>query len=275
MDLLSLLLTLRPLSPSPAPSWWGRAAQVLVLQTIAASSPELAAQLHDEQALHPYTVSTLLGHFPNKQLDPAATYRLRITGLTAPLCAILTQAVQPGGLLAPGQTIQLDYRSFRVEAADSSPEAQPWAAQADYSSLSAAHLLAPQSPERRVAFEFTSPTLFKTKERFFPLPLPELVFGSLLARWNAFAPIAFPPELNRYASECLSIGRFDLSSRSAPVMENSARYGAIGKISYTTTNFDRYWMSLVHTLAAYALFAGVGKGTGMGLGQCRGIEENF
>jgi CRISPR/Cas system endoribonuclease Cas6 (RAMP superfamily) len=32
-------------------------------------------------------------------------------------------------------------------------------------------------------------------------------------------------------------------------------------------------MSLVHTLAAYALYAGVGKGTAMGLGQCRKIEE--
>jgi CRISPR-associated endoribonuclease Cas6 len=284
MDLLSLILTLKPLAPSPAPNWWGRAAQVLLLQVVAASSPELAAQLHDEQALHPYTVSTLMGRFPGKSLDVNERYRLRITGLTAPICAILTQSTQPGGPLAPGATIELDYKPFQIESDDDSSSLIPHPSSfpssliphpssLDYSSLSASYLLTPQPPDRHVTLELTSPTLFKTKERFFPLPLPELVFGSLLARWNAYAPIAFPPELGRYASECLAVGRFELSSRAAALSESGARYGAVGKISYTALNYDRYWMSLVHTLAAYALYAGVGKGTAMGLGQCRKIEE--
>jgi CRISPR-associated endoribonuclease Cas6 len=273
MDLLSLVLTLTPLTPSEAPAWWGRAAQVLLLQTVAASSPELAAQLHDEQALHPYTATNLLRHTPNRQLDPALTYRLRFTALTPSLCAILAQAVQPGGLLAPGALVELDFRSFKVISAAASPAEAPWAASADYASLGSAHLLGSQPPARRVSLEFTSPTLFKTKERYFPLPTPELVFGSLLNRWNAFAPIAFPPELGRYVSECLAIGRFDLSSRSAPVMEAGARYGAVGRIAYTAVNYDRYWMSLVNTLAAYAIFTGAGKGTAMGLGQCCRIDE--
>ena len=298
MDLLSLVLTLKPLAASSSPGWWGRAAQVLLLQVVAASSPELAAQLHDEQALHPYTVSTLLGRFPGRSLDVNESYRLRITGLNAPVCAILTQAVQPGGLLAPGAAIELDYKPFQIESVDgadpslppvntSSPQApdssfspssliphpSSFACSADYSTLSAASLLNPHPPDRHVTLELVSPTLFKTKERFFPLPLPELVFGSLLARWNAYAPIAFPPELGRYASECLAVGRFELSSRAAALNDNGARYGAVGKISYTATHYDRYWMSLVHTLAAYSLFAGVGKGTAMGLGQCRRVEN--
>jgi CRISPR-associated endoribonuclease Cas6 len=103
--------------------------------------------------------------------------------------------------------------------------------------------------------------------------LPELVFNSLLERWNAFAPIAFPPETRRYAAECLAIGRYHLSSRVVPTKSVGKRIGAVGFVTYTSLNFDRYWMSVIAVLSHFALFAGVGAGTTMGLGQCRPLEE--
>lgn len=38
-------------------------------------------------------------------------------------------------------------------------------------------------------------------------------------------------------------------------------------------NHDRYWLSVINLLADFALFAGVGAGTSMGLGQCRRIAD--
>jgi CRISPR-associated endoribonuclease Cas6 len=102
-----------------------------------------------------------------------------------------------------------------------------------------------------------------------PIPLPELVFGSLLEKWNTFAPIAFPPETRRYAAECLAVSRYKLESRSVGVKGQALRMGGIGRVTYTTLNYDRYWMSLVQVLAEFALFASVGAGTTMGLGQGR------
>ena len=102
-----------------------------------------------------------------------------------------------------------------------------------------------------------------------PLPLPDLVFGSLVERWNCFAGVAFPAEARRYAAECLAVSRFDLSSRPVAAKESGLRMGAVGQITYTTLNYDRYWMAVLHTLAAFALFSGVGAGTASGMGQCR------
>ena len=275
-DLLSVALKLRPLSLAPAaggqPRWWGRAAHSLLLQIIAAADPALAESLHSESALRPFSVSTLLGRFPHGELDLAGVYTLRLTALSAPVAAALLQAIHHGPL-APGGRIELDYLPFEVLAAARDPSDSPWAATSAYTSLGAPWLLARQTAPRRLALQFTSPTSFKTSGKFTPFPLPELVFGSLLERWNAFAPIQFPAEARRYAQECLGVARFHLDTRSAPSKGLGLRIGFIGQASFTSLNYDRYWMAVIAALADFALFSGVGAGISFGLGQCRRVEE--
>jgi CRISPR-associated endoribonuclease Cas6 len=236
----------------------------------------------------------LIGRFPDDKFDPESPYRLRLTAIREDLTSILLQATRAGPL-AQGEVVELDYLRFRVEAVDpvgdlgfipsskqqSSAEqtgtsvsgqnggSNPWAAVTSYQELSAPYLLAQKPAPKHITLRFTSPTTFKSGGMHVPIPLPELTFGSLLERWNSFAPIAFPPEARRYAAECLAIGRYDLSSRVVPTKGRGLRVGAVGEVRYTCLNYDRYWMSLMTTLARFALFAGVGAGTGMGLGQCR------
>jgi CRISPR/Cas system endoribonuclease Cas6 (RAMP superfamily) len=47
------------------------------------------------------------------------------------------------------------------------------------------------------------------------------------------------------------------------------RMGGTGEVTYVSLNYDRYWMSIIQTLALFAQFGGVGAGTTIGLGQCR------
>ncbi len=103
-------------------------------------------------------------------------------------------------------------------------------------------------------------------------PLPTLVFGSLLEKWNAYAPIAFPPEVKRFAEECLAVSQYQLSTRAVPQKSGGLRVGAVGEITYISLHYDRYWMSVIATLAAFALFSGVGASTTQGLGQCRIVD---
>lgn len=156
--------------------------------------------------------------------------------------------------------------------ADSLP-ANGWAALHSYQALSAPYLLSRQEAPRRLTLQLASPTGFRSNGRQIPLPLPGLVFGSLLERWNAFAPIAFPPEARRYAEECLVINRFELRSHGIPTKGGGIRLGAVGVVSYSSLNYDRYWMSVCAILADFALFAGVGAGVSQGLGQCRRLPE--
>jgi len=274
-ELLSLVLLLRPLESAPpaapgGPRWWGRAAHALLLDLARRADPQLAGSLHDENGRRPFSASSLLGRCQKNGLpDPHNVYVLRFTALEAQLCAVLLAAAAPGGACAPGATIELDYLPFRVEAVCSRPDQHPWAACAGYADLSAACLLGERPPARQIGLQFTSPVVFKSQERHIPVPLPELVFNSLLDRWNALAPLAFPAEARRYAAECLAISRYRLETRGVPLKNGGLRVGAVGSILYTALNYDRYWLSVLHTLAAFALFAGVGAGVSMGLGQCR------
>lgn len=264
-DLLSLTLELRPLPPPDGapdpPTWWGRAAQALLLDVVRQYDEALSQRLHDhDNPTRPFTASTLLGYSPRRGLDPQRSYSLRLTAISQTLTALLLKAAESGPL-SPGRYLELDYRPLRIE----SVHAETHSTQ----ELSAPYLLARATPERRISLELLSPTYFKQSGKYNPIPQPDLVFGSLLDRWNAFAPIAFPAELRRYAGECLAVSFFKISSRVTPFKGSGVRIGAVGEITYTSTNYDRYWMSLVHTLAEFAQFSGVGAGVASGMGQCR------
>ena len=288
VDLLSLVLTLRLISqPAPGtvlPRWWGRAAHALLLNIFRQVNPELAKDLHKADNQRPFTVSTLIGRFPKGTLDRDELYTLRLTGMRKDVCAVLLEAAA-GNLLSLGSILELDYLPFQVVSIapqelwsqadsgerESNPalKTSPWAAVGTYQEISAALLLAKEQAPRKVSLQFTSPTVFKSGGKHVPLPLPGLVFGSLLERWNQFAPVTFPAEAKRYAEECLAVARYRLSSRVIHVKSRGMRIGAVGEITYTSLNYDRYWMSVIAVLAAFALYAGVGAGTSMGMGQCR------
>lgn len=272
-DLLSLVLTLRPspqsIQPSrPLPRWWGRAAHAFFLRVIGAADPDLASRLHDEEGVRPFTASNLLGSFPHGHLDPDQRYTLRFTALTAEVAAILRQAAHEG-MLMPGATIPLDAASFEVVAVAMDESEHPWAAATSFAELGARHLLPHHRPPRRLTLHLASPTAFHSSERTQPLPLPDLVFGNLLERWNRFAPVALPEAARQYAAECLVISRFNLRSQAVPLKEGGMRIGTVGEITYTTRNYDRYWMGVMSALAALAQFSGVGVAVSVGMGQCR------
>jgi CRISPR-associated endoribonuclease Cas6 len=272
-DLLSLVLTLRPLELPPSreefPHWWGRASQAALLEVVNVRDAALATRLHDESTLRPYTASTLMGRFDHATGAPLPdqTYTLRWTSLSADLTALLLDFAHS----APGATLELDHLPFRVEAAHFNGE-QAWAGNESYAALGSRFLPGIEIP-RRVTFQFTSPVVFKSGQLSYPFPTSSLVFNSLIEKWNAFAPLAFAPELRRYAEECLAVSRFDLESRPVPLKEGALRIGAVGEVTFTATNFDRFWLGQIHTLAAFALFSGLGSGTSYGLGQGRRILD--
>ncbi|MCX7976493.1 MAG: CRISPR system precrRNA processing endoribonuclease RAMP protein Cas6 [Bellilinea sp.] len=275
-DLLSLVLIVRPLAGAPnerpLPEWWGRAAQALLLDVVRRADEGLAAQLHDETGLRPYTASNLLGHFEARRPLPEQTYTLRFTTLTAPLSQLLLAAARPGGALAAGAQVELDYLPFRIEAVHLEPAAHPWAAAARYDDFSAAHLVG-TAPPRRLTLHFASPTTFHVDGRHLPLPLPEQVFASLLERWNAFAPLALPAETRRFAAECLHLSRYRLNSVPVPLKQGGLRIGAVGEATYTASHYDRFWLTALWTLAEFALFCGIGSGVTYGLGQARRLAS--
>lgn len=278
-DLLSLVLEIQPLAPAvaaerPLPNWWGRAAHKLLLRILSVDSPQLAEFHHQgDHRLRPFSVSSLLRYEIRHGLENSKTYELRFCALQAEIAAALLNAVAQGGQLHPDAQIELDRLPFRVAAVHQSEIEHPWAGVAAYQQLAGKYLLAAQPPEANLRFHLASPTSFKAGRTQWPLPLPGLVFGNLLHRWNAFASIKFPEEIQTYAKNNLAISRYDLKSHAIRGKSNAHRIGGLGFITYHDLEKDRYSLSILHTLAEFARFAGVGAGTSMGLGQCRNLNN--
>ena len=269
-ELLSIVLQLEPITPLPdrtQPRWWGRAAHALLLRVVQQADPALAQRLHDHpDAPRPFTVSSLLGPGVHRGLRPETTYRLRFTALNAHLAALLLEA-RARGPLAPDAPVELAGFPFRV--LPPAAEADPWQGQSTYETLQAQSADAPPTLTLRLA----SPTTFKHRGHHLPFPLPATAFGSLLARWGAFAA-AFPPPDNLAAQldSGVVISRYRLQSAVVPLKGGSRRIGAVGVVTYAALNLSPSVRAWFHILAAFAFYAGLGAGVTMGLGQCRPIS---
>lgn len=269
-ELLTLVLPLRfraapeQCAARPAPEWWGRAVQAWFLSVVKNADPEMAAALHAENRQHPYAVSSLIGcpdsGFPKG--TESENLRIRISSMDAELSSILKTAAAPGGMISTGKTVELDYMPFEILE---TPEDTRW--EASFADLVQRGVEQAEDPS--FSFRFVSPLVFRSDGKSEALPLPRWVFQSLLNRWNAFAPIQFPQETLRYAEECLAISSFRIASRAVPLKQNGIRIGAVGSVRYRALNHDRYWISLLHSLIAFAPYSSVGAGTAFGLGQTR------
>jgi len=233
----------------------GRAVHAWLLERLRSVAPALASGLHDEGGPRPYTTAYLLGR------DGKGF--VRATALTAEVADALERALD--GLM--GAEIVLDGRPFRVTAVRK--DGHPWAGDASYRSLALGWLQRlPRTPPKKVALVFVTPTAFRRHGLTEPLPRPEAVFGGLVERWNAFAPQAFSPGLRRFVEEAVLLTRLEARTRAIP-LAGAVHIGLVGKVEFSVTRPDPYWLTFLHILADFAFFAGVGAKTTMGMGLVR------
>lgn len=268
--LTSLVLTLTVDAPTPLPRFLGRASHALLLRLLDERAPALAAQLHDAQGPKPFTCSELVGAAPAGQgqlLTPDGAAWLRFTGLAEPVSRwLLALAADP-----PAQ-VELDRQTLRVAEATVDAAGHPWAGQITYQAL-CEEMLSRRVPPRRLALRHVSPTTFRSQGVNIPAPLPYLVFGSLLARWQAFSPVAVSPDALRYAQEMMALARYRLHTQMVRLEERGERVGFVGESEFVLLNRDRYWGNVMALLAAYSDYAGLGGQTGMGMGQTRFLRQ--
>ena len=265
--LTSLLLTLAVDGPVRLPPYLGRASRAVLLKLIAEDSPDLAEQLHAPNQRRPYTCSTIWGA-PMRDgsliPQPDNELHLRYTGLTAKVSAQLCRMAED-----PPPSIDVEGRKLLVQRATLDAQPDPWAGQTTYEGLADGYLLADSRPSHRVKLLFASPTAFRSGGKTLPLPLPGLVYGSLVETWNAFSPVAVSADVRRFAEECLGISRYRLSTRAFSGKGESVQIGFVGQCQYTALRRDRYWLGVIQLLTDYALYAGVGYQTTGGMGQAR------
>ena len=268
--LTSIILTLTSDNDVAMPPHLGRANHAATLARLTEIDPALTRQLHDGDGPKPLTCSSILNLRADRSgllIRARQPLLVRITGLTP----TISSALQAGLLEQRPTQWELDRQRFAVVDVVCDAATNDWTGQTTYEHLAAHQLLASEQLPRTVELEFSSPTAFHSKGATMPVPLPELVFGSLVDRWNAFSPITLSPEIRRYGEEMMAISRYRLESQALEHKAQSLRIGGVGRVRYAALGGDRYWLGVMQMLADFALYSGVGVQTTMGMGQTRRI----
>jgi CRISPR-associated endoribonuclease Cas6 len=287
--ILSVVIELRSQSNSPILGTLGRAAQGWFLQQVTALDARLASRLHAREyraakVIRPYTVSTLLDRRgkpleKGAWLQPGQPYWLRLTTLSEELSEFVLARLLPR---LPA-SIEIYKMPFQVEGASTDPAQHPWAQKSSYLEL---HEQSARLPaERQIRLQFASPTAFRAHGLDLPLPLPGLVVGAYLERWNLFGPesLRLHEDFAVFAGQWLAVSRLSNLNTQRWTFGEGTRgvaTGFTGEVEFTlqrpekTGAWAEVWEGapeVLHLLAAYSFFCGTGHHTTVGMGQTRSI----
>jgi CRISPR-associated endoribonuclease Cas6 len=249
--LYSLVVELAAADRGNIPPTLSRALHGLVMNWLNLGNPQIADSIHASQE-SPLSLSGLLGNRRPRGTQAGDNFYFRICLLDGSLMEPLLVGIEKWGT----QPLILGQFAFALRSIYTLPGTHRLAGSADY------RLLA-NTPQTTTDIElnFLSPTSFKQSRGIQPFPLPELVFGSLLRRWNAFAP----EELNFSAVEWEGlVSAYELKTH-ALKMEGGSEIGTQGWVRYRFPNAEQAKLATV--LAHFAFFSGVGRKTSMGMGQ--------
>lgn len=267
--LCSLVFTMRPRQDSLWPMTIGKALHACILRLLSDIDPALGAALHDLNQLKPFTISPIQGPVTvqGRRLlfHQTQDYWFRVTGYEAQVsqCLGVLEAQPPAHL----RVLQGE---FVVQRVTSDRRAHPWAHRSSYEVLYEA-MQRQETAATRLALTFLSPTAFRSQGRTVLLPLPRLVFTSLLERWNRYAPFPLSPVLLEAVEAGVDIARYTLETR----MLDFDRYrqaGFVGNCEFLVhRDLPAAYRQHLGLLTAFALFSGVGYKTTMGMGQVRWV----
>ena len=132
-------------------------------------------------------------------------------------------------------------------------------------SLSPAQLV-PSLPPESSGLRFVSPAGFKRDGAQFFLPLPELIFGSLLRRWRLLLEPDGWPGFEE-ALPRITLQSYRAESRAVRLRQDRIVRGFCGEAEFSLPGGSEYSNSALAALTGLAFFTGVGYKTAQGMGE--------
>lgn len=233
-------LTLRIDGLPPLSGWTGHRAQAYLLRWIAQAAPEIATRLHDANGRKPYTVS------PIEQIEDKSL--IRVSTLDPALTALLTD---PPPFIHVGVPYSVTEQGRET--------------------ATFAELLRLGETGTFPPLHFQTPTAFRSQGMEINLPLPELVFGSLIHAWDSFSPLRLPLQLREFAAQHITLTRHSIHTRRVAFRHRgleTQRTGFVGRVQFgVKAGSDPVAVRFLAALLHFAPYAGVGAWTTAGMGQ--------
>lgn len=270
----SLVLNLLPQSTIYRNFLTGRHYHALFLNLISSVDRSLGDHLHESNAEKAFTLSPLqvgqqqknnhtLQSSHQKPIPPGTPCWWRLSLLDDMLFGQLTSLWLN---LNPEHPWHLGSANLFITSILGTPQSmQPWANACTYSQL----YEQASDTNRTVNFSFATPVAFRQGGYDTVLPVKECVFNSLLARWNKYSEI----EITDIPLESIYPSFFNIKTE---VINNydSKFIGCIGEISYRLLgDIEAIKIKQINALADFALYAGIGRKTTMGMGMTRRVRS--
>lgn len=272
--LIATVFVLRCTADTLLPADMGHAVYAEALAHLEKAAPGMGEWVKSFEREKPLTCSDLLGgrrKGEKRQIAQDERCTVRLTGLSEPVSAVLENFLREPPLTwelgRPRATL------FETEAVVCDPQRDGWSGVSSVGELTERHLLFDRPPERKIGVEFASPVSFKSYDKHVPIPMPGLVFDSLMRKWNAFAALPLSDQVKQYAEMMVAVSHFSLHSEIVNLGRNKQVTGGRGSIEYECMDGDRDWIAALQMLADFAFFSGVGVKTTMGMGMCRRATE--
>ena len=267
----SLILNIIPQSPIYPNFLTGRHYHALFLNLVSSVDKKLGDYLHESNADKAFTLSPL--QVQNKHKTQSYTLQYthqnpipagtscwwRISLLNDNLFNQLT----PLWLnINPKQPWHLGSANLYITSIQGTPQfKQPWANACSYNQL----YQQASETERNLNFIFSTPVAFRQGAFDNVLPTRESVFNSLLNRWHKYSDI----ELTNISFESIYASAFNIKTEVISNYDNKF-IGCLGEISYRILgNVETTTIKQINALADFALYAGIGRKTTMGMGMVR------
>ncbi len=171
--------------------------------------------------------------------------------------------------LNPDRAFHLGSADLYITSILGSPQSsQPWSNFATYQQI----YDRASETERNITFHLATPTAFRQGKFDSPLPTRDNVFKSLCDRWNTYSEIQINPEI----IECIFTSRFDIKTEVVKNYDTHSFIGCVGEIGYRILgDASPETIKQINALADFAMFAGIGRKTTMGMGMVRRVIGNW
>lgn len=278
--LVSAVIHLASKEQSADAHWTGQLVHGWFLDLVRRQDAALAEELHRGHRHKPFTLSPLrplddvsTGRFANQDDDlphhhSDGQFQIRITSLIHPLSDLLL-SLQSEDMA----TIRLGDAEFAVEQVTTDCTVSPWAGTGDPAALWD-RWMGGRKPKGRLRLRFESPTAFETRDSNILFPVPSLIVESVGRKWNEYAPRKIAEEILSELGQVARVEEYGLRTAVAQFTGANGRVfiekGFVGECEFSVGRHgSREAGRVLHLLAEFAFYAGVGSRTTMGMGQVR------
>ena len=238
------------------------------------TDPKLAELLHsygqkgNEHLAAPYSVSILSKEVDIKGKRENVLTGIRIAAFQSDLGNRLVEIW--GALAVKKGMIKLGNASLRVESI------QP----ASLSNLSYAQIWEQSQPAFGLSIKFETVTLLERNGHLDRLPIPHVLWGYYLRRWEQYSPVDLPPHLLTWVEKCAYTRSISIAIDEIPINGNVSLKGFKGTVDFHIAMKDdslpesriKDYLRSWQMLAAFAEFCGTGENTTEGFGRTRYVR---